>query len=344
MVNRVKELLTLYLRTYILNDIITIMRFIKKIIQGIFYPFYRTYFSVRGVKFVWLSILNFRGRRLLKKHSIALDNIEERIITDLKRDGIAFSSLSEMFSGNDPEFDLVKYTESLKARAETKTVKTFLRQLWDIEPHLDFNNPFLKLILTDRVIKIVNSYMDMFSVFYYFTLNITVPVGEQSQAVSSQRWHRDPEDKKMIKIFIYLNDVDSNSGPFYYIKGTQMGGRFEGIFPQKPPRGVYPGDAEVDKTFNKEDIVECIGKKGAIIFADTGGIHKGGFAKTRERVMFTAGFQSRASAWPIRFTYEDNFQMSVKKYSTNPAVIFALTPTKRNFTQWLFGRFNKIYK
>jgi hypothetical protein len=45
----------------------------------------------------------------------------------------------------------------------------------------------------------------------------------------------------------------------------------------------------------KENWVRGIGKKGTIIFADTRGFHKGGEARTDDRLMFTAMFTSPAS-------------------------------------------------
>ena len=74
---------------------------------------------------------------------------------------------------------------------------------------------------------------------------------EGSEAVSSQRWHRDPEDRKLCKVFIYLNDVDENAGHFTYVKGSHYLGKWGKLFPQKPPKGFYPPSGAVENIVSK---------------------------------------------------------------------------------------------
>ena len=53
--------------------------------------------------------------------------------------------------------------------------------------------------------------------------------------------------------------------------------------------GVIPPEAI--KTFT--------GKAGTMIFCDTSGLHQGGYATGKERIMSTFGYYSHASLWPV---------------------------------------------
>jgi len=110
----------------------------------------------------------------------------------------------------------------------------------------------------------------------------------------SQGWHRDPGDKKICKIFLYVNDVDETAGPFMYVRGSQYGGVYRRFFPQRLPRGYYPPEGAVEKIIPSTEIQTLTGKAGTIIFADTTGIHRGGYATKKERIMFTAAYSSGA--------------------------------------------------
>ena len=47
-----------------------------------------------------------------------------------------------------------------------------------------------------------------------------------STRVSSQRWHRDYNDERLVKVFIYLTDVDEDTGPLEYVPGSTLGGEY----------------------------------------------------------------------------------------------------------------------
>jgi len=314
----------------------------KSMIKSISYPLIRSYFGIRSYGPVWLYMLNRKGRKLYQENLPILDPIQKKVVEDFRRDGIASIHIDELFPGRNLLPVLQKYVIQGIDDAETKMQKKFLKQLWDLIPLVDFKNVLMMLPLESRIINIVNSYMGMCSRFYNLTLNVTTPVLPDAAAVSSQRWHRDPEDRKMCKLFLYLNDVDEYSGPFQYILGSQRGGRYGRYFPQHPPKGTCPGDDKVAQVIPQSAMKSYTGRAGTIIFADTTGFHKGGYAKTKERIMFTAGFCSSASVWPIRLKYPVDFVDQLARIS-HPHVLFALKPIPRSFSTSVFDRIRKVY-
>ena len=125
--------------------------------------------------------------------------------------------------------------------------------------------------------------------------------------IDSQRWHRDPEDKIVVKMFLYLNDVDEKTGPFMYVRGSHHLGKYKNLFPTAPPAGSYPPLGSVEEKISKGDINIKTGRAGTIIFCETSGLHKGGYATEKERLMFTAIYASKVATSPKVYKFPENF-------------------------------------
>src|SRR3989344_3672043 len=256
------------------------------------------FYFVRNSWPVWFFILNREGRRKYKKAPPSLGAVEKRIVADLKTYGIATSSLEELFPGKNLFPELLEYAIPLKEEARVKSKKVFLKNLFDLRPLLDFSNPYVKFALNEKVLNIISSYLKLYPKFRGYTLNVTTPMETGSVPIDSQRWHRDPEDKIVVKMFLYLTDVDRGSGPFIYIRGSHHLGKYRKLFPTAPPAGSYPLAEEVAKIIPKPDIKINTGRAGTIIFCETSGLHKGGFATQKERLMSTSIYASSAATSP----------------------------------------------
>ncbi len=270
------------------------------------------------------NFMNREAGQQQERNPLPLDSTQERIVRDLKENGIAVAHIDELFPGRQLFPDLCRYTQERVADAETKTAKTFLRQLWDAVPIFNADDPFIHLAMEERVLAVVNAYLALYAKLYYFTLNVTTPVKEGEAPIQSQKWHRDPEDRNMCKVFLYLNDVDETAGPFVYAKGSQYGGKFGHLFPQDPPRGSHPSHEEIMRAIPKESIITATGKAGTIIFCDTAGIHRGGYATQNMRLMFTAGYRSPSSPWPVRYKLTDEARGEIEHMKLSTPVRYAL--------------------
>lgn len=262
--------------------------------------FYK-YFAVRTWWPLWFYVLNYKPRTLWKKNRSPLSPLEQRIVQDLRTYGIATTSLEELF----PEGTILKRMQNhiveREPFAESRTKKDFLKHYWDLNPVLSVKNPFVLASLSKNILGIVNEYMEMASKITYMAPMKTL-VAKDSTEISSQAWHRDPEEKKIVKMFIYLNDVDEHTGPFIYIPQTHYTGKWGKLFPQRPPEGSYPSIEDVRKYIPENAIRTMTGKAGTVIFCDTYGLHKGGHATKHERIMYTAFFAAPTSTEPRRFS------------------------------------------
>lgn len=306
----------------------------KKAFKSIARLFFSPYFYLYTSWPVWLFVLNHEGRTLYRQNQKRLrGEIEKRLHRELKQNGIAFTHVDELFPRKSLLTVLKNYANTLLSHARTREGKPFLKALWPDDNPLDLSNPFMQLALSDQVLGVVNDYMGMNSKFFYSSLDLTTPVPQGSNPVRSQNWHRDPEDRKMCKVFIYLTDVDESSGPFTYIQSSHLGGRWGHLFPQRPPKGSYPSEEEIKKIIPPDQLKVCTGRAGSIIFADTAGLHRGGYATNNPRLMFTAEYSSRASLRPIRYRYPADFVKWQKELSA-----YARYATLNNFGWTRYAR------
>jgi hypothetical protein len=90
--------------------------------------------------------------------------------------------------------------------------------------------------------------------------------------------------------------VDLGAGPFTYALGTHRKGSV-----RAEPEYFLEGrvkrteDEQMAAIVPKDRWRVATGVAGTIIFADTNGYHRGGLARTSDRVMYTCMYTSRAS-------------------------------------------------
>lgn len=290
---------------------------LSKLYHAALGPYYRVKMSYP----VWYHALN---REAVKRHHIEglpLSEEGRRIVVELKQNGIAVSSLDKLFPDK-RWLQIFQEWEREHPHAEsTSGKKQFWRQYWDLLPTLDFGNPFLRFSLEDEILSIGHHYMGMWLRLRQYLLAKTLPVGD-AEPVLSQRWHKDPTEKKWFKCFIYLNDVDETAGPFTYMLESNYDGKYGALFPQNFIGGTYPPTDEVDKTFPKENVQVMTAKAGTVIFCDVAGLHYGGHARTSPRIMFTACYNAPSFPEACHFKWSEEARREAQKLS--PAAQFAL--------------------
>jgi hypothetical protein len=92
-----------------------------------------------------------------------------------------------------------------------------------------------------------------------------------------QKFHRDTEDWRFVKIFVYLTDVDADSGPHVYVRGSHLD--------SGSLRAHSYSDEGVELAHGVESIINVTGPAGFGFAADTAGIHKGAVPLRSTRCM-----------------------------------------------------------
>ena len=172
---------------------------------------------------------------------------------------------------------------------QTKESKKYLVELVRGVSIHEADSPLLKVALDTKLLEIVSSYLGLWPSLYSIGAWLNYPIGEAP--ISSQLWHRDPEDLKIIKVFIYLVDVDEECGPFCYIPGTQSFGKHANLVPVHKD-SMRITDEEMATAIGPGNWTTCTGPAGTMILADTVGYHRGGYAKRGNRILITLTYTS----------------------------------------------------
>jgi phytanoyl-CoA dioxygenase PhyH len=248
---------------------------------------------------------NRSSRRRFANDRPSLDAIQERIVSELESDGYALLHFSELFPeetweaiqaqgrafAEETETALATNREGLRVRAG----KEFVVRQHSYGVELGPDDPWFALCSSRRMLDIANSYLGLWSKLEYVDLWYSVPQPEEADRVSSQRWHRDFNDRRLVKAFLYLVDVDEDTGPFQYMPGSAPGGPHGDAWPWRPLGENYPPESELESRIGRDGARVFTGPKGTLLFCNTAGFHRGGFATAKPRVLATATYSSPAS-------------------------------------------------
>jgi len=182
----------------------------------------------------------------------------------------------------------------IQGKQKSSVGKTYLVSLLSNE--FDLESPFLQLAIQPSLLRIANGYLGLRSYLRSINVWMNLPVGDLPK--ESQLWHRDGDDTRILKVFIYLKDVDMDTGPFWFIPGTHQG---VGRRIQVPMEAGRVSDSEMEKMIPSSRWEAFTGKSQTVILADTTGFHKGGKCGAKPRLLLTYEYVSGASLYPREF-------------------------------------------
>jgi hypothetical protein len=264
------------------------------------------------------------GRRLLDDlHQTGIGIIDGKQfgLDPVKLDELA--TIVETFAGSSRIQEGIAHFGQL-AGQHTLKGDDYIIKLFAAEPSLAVSHPLLQLAL-DQMLEVVNSYLGLWAKLIYADVWHTIPM-DPGWRVGSQAWHRDPEDRRMIKAYLYFSEVDASAGPMEYVIGSADGAKYGPVFrwkPQAPRQHRYPPTEEFERHFAGAERVSCVGSPGTLILCDTIGFHRGGIATGRPRILATWTFVTPASLGSLsrrRFSLSSSEGLQ----QLSPAARFAL--------------------
>jgi hypothetical protein len=249
---------------------------------------------------------NRKSRALFDAQRPTLDEVQRRILGEVQANGFSVASFDEVFGDAahwaeleamrdrfvaETEEDLAKGGEHVRVRAG----KEFVVRLHSYGVPLGLDDPWFRAAASHRLLDLANTYLEMWSKLEYVDVWYSVPQPADAQRISSQRWHRDYNDQHLLKVFLYLVDVDADMGPFQYVPGSHPGGPYASAWPWEPLGQNYPTEEELETLIPSSAIKAFTAPKGTLIFCNTAGFHRGGFSVSDPRVLATATYSSPAS-------------------------------------------------
>jgi hypothetical protein len=210
----------------------------------------------------------------------ALSAIGRRIVSALEEDGVFVTEIDALgLNGSQSMMDtgaLLARRFAEEARSRAGRGESFLY----VPPEQIVANPrIFRWGLQEQLLDIAEAYIGLPVAYDGAIINYTVADG---RAVSTRKWHRDWEDRRMLKIAVYLHDVDHGGGPFQIISG-------HGAMQDDRSGFSYElaDDAELEQRLGKPIapyLVCCEGLRGTVIFTDTARFyHRGKPATEHDR-------------------------------------------------------------
>jgi len=225
----------------------------------------------------------------------ALDAAQQGIVDSLREDGIAVVRFEDLFGRplwQELAADIEPFVHETAERfrdagAAPESKSEIIARRFYVkkkEKHVfPIDGPWLRFAGSERMVDIANAYRGLQTKLFYLDNWFTVPYADADARIASQRWHRDPDDSHVVKVFTYFSDVDEDSGPFEYVRSSAPGLKYGDLFPW--PENEYPPQDELVAAIDPDDVLTLTGPKGTMVFAVTSGFHRGGFARLRPRVL-----------------------------------------------------------
>ena len=251
-------------------------------------------------------------RRAISKYLDKLPTLskyENFIVKALKQQGVFVTSLNKLTtystslmlqSANHLMLELQKMSPS----DSIDYVLTTDHSMHIFSTHIVWNHSELFLWgLEESILRIVETYIGLPITYFGVGLRKEIVNGEE---VGTRIWHFDREDRRVVKVIIYLNDVSEQDGPFEYIPkhltvSNSILRQFLKFVPKfinlpNPALKYIPNpvfDKDLRQIISASEWKQCLGSAGTVIFVDTANVWHHGKIPHSERVTATFTYTSR---------------------------------------------------
>ena len=269
-------------------------RYKKKFLRYLYFLFskylhFRTYLSRVGPKkFINSNYQNFEfiddkeGFKLIKASKLTKENtnvkeVVEKINIDLKK------------------IDLNKLKSSEEGIVKLKTSSDF-----------DHKSPEFKFVINKYLIEIVSSYLKCIPILT--NLSLWYSPNQKLIENSSQEYHLDHEDYRQIKGFLFINEIDEQTGPVNIINKIQSNNIEKLINYKMTEKNKRVSDKIIQDLKQKINIDENIitGKPGDLLLCDTSScFHFGSRLAIKPRLILAFQFMT-----PFSFSVDWNWKNS----------------------------------
>ncbi|MGI2904080.1 phytanoyl-CoA dioxygenase family protein [Tolypothrix sp. VBCCA 56010] len=231
----------------------------------------------------------------VNKHLVnlpVLSTSDRTLVETIKRDGVAITSLSALGIPSNPRFFQVakklmsEIPKSISGQKNEFVVHATSQQLME-HPEIFWWG------LEQRLLNIVENYLGLPVAYQgvFFRRDIANEV-----AIKSRLWHIDMEDIKVLKIIVYLNDVNEDAGPFQYIPQSLT----STVARSLKYHSGYIRDETMQQALSPSNWKSCTGLAGTVIFASTASIfHRGKIPVADDRFTVFFDYTSRQPKQPF---------------------------------------------
>jgi Phytanoyl-CoA dioxygenase (PhyH) len=213
------------------------------------------------------------------KNLPTLGNTDSAILDTLKHEGVCVTSLAALGLESTPQLLSESYNQ-LAAMPAPKTTGRKLPQIYTVTDLPAFSHWGSE----QRLLNIIENYIGLPVAFHGVHLRKDFPNENQ---FGTLLWHKDAEDRRIIKVIVYLSDVEPQQGPFEYVPKS-----LNNLYNLNYYRTYYKlwqsgylgiSDDTLEKIIPKAAWKPCPGKAGTVILVDTKNVLHHGTIRSEER-------------------------------------------------------------
>lgn len=252
-------------------------------------------FFFANLDFLEKEVLYPHYQAYLENHAPHLPELTEQeagIVASLNQTGFHITSLSALGLPNTEQF--WASAQNLSRELEVCSHHPLNQGRHTLTATADQLMRYPEVVLwgtANRLLRVIEGYLRLPVAYdtpsYYYGV-------ADGRLAGPRKWHRDKEDWRMVKVCVYLHDVDENGGPFEIttpLANTQLHQRvnhnYQVLLDSQANQLLDP--------LSGQWFTSCTGKAGTVIFADTALFyHRGKPPVNRDRsAIFFSYFSQR---------------------------------------------------
>ncbi|MCX6210824.1 MAG: hypothetical protein NTZ59_15300 [Bacteroidetes bacterium] len=206
------------------------------------------------------------------------EDVVNKIVDFAKTTPCKYRKISENSTGTDYKIDVVNG----EALFDETHIESPLYQF--TMDKIIVSKEIQKLVFDTSLLAFAQEYLNTKPIVDLLAMWWSVPFAGKGKSEAAQMYHFDLDRLKFMKFFFYLTDVDGETGPHCYVRGSH-----KKLHPTLQRDGRFT-DEEVEVAFGKENLMELGGKRGTIMAVDTRGLHKGKDLTKDKRLIFQIEF------------------------------------------------------
>ncbi|HEX4049384.1 MAG TPA: hypothetical protein VHY19_00700 [Steroidobacteraceae bacterium] len=216
---------------------------------------------------------------------------DAKIIADLEYEGVHVTSIDELFGEAAPQiratFGIATELTHESSQASSGTW-TRRESSTDLRPDVLLTRvPALYLLgLDTRLLSLVHRYLRLPVAYHGAVVRCSKVDGS---GVGTRLWHQDAEDFRVVRVLVYMNDVNPGGGPFEYVP-RHCGPRYKDF----PSDTFVLTNEQMSRIVPPERWKRVYGPAGTVVIADTAQVfHHESLQTDRERMVTMIGYSSR---------------------------------------------------
>ena len=257
-----------------------------------------------------------RRAREIAARAKPLVELQEAVVHGLQRNGVAIGPCTSLVEDETIEWEArlaalaclsrPGVARQIERRWSSSGAKWYVVRALGLGAGGTIPDGLARLVLNRRLLGVINRYLGAAARLHYVDVWHNFPVRAEEPGISAERWHRDHEDIRIVKVALFLDDVCPDSGPLRYVRGSQPGGTLGDFHPAVPSIGAHPPAAEVESLIALGNVEVCTGRRGDLLLWDGVGLHHGGRAHSRPRRLALAYYASDAAVDGRRYSASES--------------------------------------